>query len=596
MLMRYKALLVSLFIANSFCHGQTTRDDDNGLSELFKQSTEEFFKLNPMAATFAGDMRYNDQFPITFTDSYNEKMKDYYTRYRTGLLKFDRNILNDNDKISYDIFLRNMDLGLEGLTYKGNRMPFTQFGGVQLSMGQLGNGTGAQPFKTVQDYDNWLKRAKQFSAWADSAIVYFKKGIKEGIVLPKTLVVKMIPQLDALNAADITKSVFYGPITRFPASFSEADKTRLTEEYKKLITDYLNPAYKKLSAFLSTEYMAKARSTSGIGSLPNGDKLYDYAIRAFTTTNKTPDELFNTGLAEVKRIRAEMEKIKEEVKFEGTLDSFFVYTKTNPKFLPYKTAEEVLEAYRAIQTKIEPHINSLFSLRPKTAFEVRQTESFRAASAAAQYFSGLADGSRPGIFYVPIVDATKYTTAKENLFIHEAIPGHHFQIMLQRENKNIPRFRQEGGNSAYAEGWGLYCESLGKLLGCYDDPYQHFYALGDEMHRAIRLVVDAGMHAKGWTREEAIKYMRANEPITEQSATAEIERYMANPGQALSYKVGELKIKELRDKYSKALGDKFRLSEFHDEILRDGAMPLSVLEAKMDAWAKSKATGKPKGF
>lgn len=594
--MKRTVFLGLLLMLTGFCKAQNPVDDDMSLQELFKESTEDAFKLSPMAATFAGDMRYNDQFSINFTDSYIEKMKEYYTKYRTALLKFDRSKLNPNDQISYDIFLRNMDLALEGYKYKSNRIPFTQFGGVQLTMGQLGNGTGAQPFKTVQDYDNWLKRAKQFSAWADSAIIYFKKGMKEGIVLPKTLVVKMIPQLDALNAADVTKSVFYGPVKNFPSTFSDADKTRLTEEYKKLITDYINPAYKKLSAFLSTEYMAKARTTSGIGALPGGDKLYDYSIRVFTTTNKTPDELFNTGLAEVKRIRAEMEKIKEQVKFEGTLDSFFVYAKTDPKFLPYKTPEEVLEAYRAIQSKIEPHLSSLFSLRPKTAFEVRQTESFRAASAAAQYFAGLADGSRPGIFYVPIVDATKYTTAKENLFIHEAIPGHHFQIMIQRENKNIPRFRQEGGNSAYAEGWGLYAENLGKMLGCYDDPYQHFYALGDEMHRAIRLVVDAGIHAKGWTREQAIKYMRENEPITEQSATAEIERYMANPGQALSYKVGELKIKELRDKYSKALGDKFKLSEFHDELLKDGAMPLSVLEAKMDAWAKMKAGGKLKGF
>jgi uncharacterized protein (DUF885 family) len=437
----------------------------------------------------------------------------------------------------------------------------------------------------LKDYDDWLKRGQQFSVWCDSAIIYFKKGIKENIVLPKRLVVKMIPQLEALQTEDVTKSVFYGPVNKFPASFSDADKIRLTEAYKKLITDYINPSYKKLAIFIKDEYLPKGRATSGIGALPGGNKLYDYAIRSFTTTNKTPDELFNTGLAEVKRIRAEMEKVRKQVGFTGTLDSFFVYTKTDPKFLPYKTPEEVLDAYRAIQSKIEPHLNSLFTLRPKTAFEIRQTEAFRAASAAAQYFSGLPDGSRPGIFYVPIVDATKYTTAKENLFIHEAIPGHHFQIMIQKENTALPKFRQEGGNSAYAEGWGLYCESLGKLLGCYTDPYQYFYALGDEMHRAIRLVVDAGMHAKGWTREQALDYMRKNEPITEQAATAEIERYMAIPGQALSYKVGELKIKELRDKYSKQLGKKFKLSAFHDELLKDGNMPLSVLESKMDTWA-----------
>ena len=584
--MKYIVLFTLVFYSFTPAFCQTSiRDDNKEMAAFFKESTEDFYKLFPLLATFTGDYRYNDQLPVTFTESYDEKSKQYYNKYLNGLKQFDRNTLNANDKISYDIFNRNLEMGLEGLNYKGSRIPFNQFGGLHLTMGQLGNGTGAQPFKTVKDYDDWLSRAQKFAEWCDSAIVYFKKGIAENIVLPKALVVKMIPQLEALQQNDVTKSVFYGPVNKFPESFIDADKARLTDAYKKLISDYINPSYKKLATFIRDEYLPASRATSGIGALPGGDKMYNYAIRVFTTTDKSPDELFNTGLAEVKRIREEMEKVKKQVKFEGTLDSFFTYTKTDSRFLPYKTPEEVLNAYRAIQGKIEPYLNNLFTVRPKTAFEIRQTESFRAASAAAQYFAGLADGSRPGIFYVPIVDATKYTTAKENLFIHEAIPGHHFQIMIQKENFSLPKFRQEGGNSAYAEGWGLYCESLGKQLGCYTDPYQYFYALGDEMHRAIRLVVDAGMHAKGWTREQAIDYMRKNEPITEQSATAEIERYMAIPGQALSYKVGELKIKELRDKYSKQLGKKFKLSAFHDELLKDGAMPLTTLEQKMDAWA-----------
>ena len=561
------------------------KEDNKELSSLFTAFAEDTYKLFPLLATAVGDQRYNDQLPVTFTDSYNVQVTVYYTKYLNLLKKFDRNGLSQNDKISYDIFKRNMEMGIEGLTLKANRIPFDQFNGFTLQMGQLGSGTGAQPFKTVKDYDNWISRAKKFVALCDSSIAYFRKGITEGIVLPKTLVVKIIPQLQALQKSDPKASVYYGPVNIFPAGFSNADKTRLTETYTNLITDYINPSYKKLENFIRDEYLPKARTTSGIGAIPDGDKKYDYAIRSYTTTNKKPEELFNTGLSEVKRIHAEMEKVKEEVKYTGTLESFFTYTQTDPKFLPYKNAEEVLVAYRAVLQKIEPHLNSLFSLRPKTAFEVRQTEAFRAASAAAQYNAGLPDGSRPGIFYVPIVDATKYTTAKENLFIHEAIPGHHFQIMIQKENKSLPAFRQNGGNSAYSEGWGLYCESLGKLLGCYSDPYQYFYSLGAEIHRAIRLVVDAGMHAKGWTREQAIEYMRSNEAISEQAATAEIERYMAIPGQALSYKVGELKIKELRNKYTKQLGNRFSLSAFHDEFLKDGNMPLSVLEAKMDRWA-----------
>jgi uncharacterized protein (DUF885 family) len=575
-------ILTFHLIQHSFC--QTINDNKN-LAALFNAYTEETYKLFPVTATFNGDMRYNHLLPVDFTDSYNEQLSKVYNRYLNNLKQFDINELNENDKISYDIFKRDVEIALEGLNYKVNRIPFSQFRGLHQTMGQFGSGTGAQPFKTVKDYDDWISRAQKFAEWTDSAIVYFKKGINENVVLPKTLVIKMIPQLQSLQTEDVTKSIFYSPVAKFPEGFTDADKTRLTEAFKNLITKFINPSYKKLATFIEDEYLPKARTTSGAGDMPGGNKLYDYYIRLYTTTNKKPDEIFNTGLAEVKRIRGEMENVRQQVKFAGTLDSFFIYTKTNSQFLPYKTPEEVLEAYRAIEKKIEPNLNKFCSLRPKTSFEIRQTEAFRAASAAAQYFRGLPDGSRPGIFYVPIIEATKYTTAKENLFIHEAIPGHHFQIMIQKENSNLPTFRQDGGNSGYIEGWGLYCESVGKLLGCYNDPYQYFYALGDEIHRAIRLVVDVGMHAKGWTREQAIDYMRKNEPITEQAATAEIERYMAIPGQALSYKVGELKIKELRDKYIKQLGKRFDLPAFHDEILKDGAMPLSVLERKMDAWA-----------
>ena len=582
--MKYIVLVVIVFCSfeKSICQN---KQDNKELAVFFNEYNEDFYKLSPLSATNEGDLRYNDLLPVDFADSYREQLRKFHNRYLNGIEQFDRDKLNDNDKISYDIFKRDRQMALEGFSHKTNLYPFNQFNGLQLTLGQLGNGTGAQPFKTVKDYENWLSRAKKFSIWADSAIVYFKKGIAENVVLPKALVIKMIPQLEALQKEDVTQSVFYGPVIKFPASFSDAEKTRLTEDYKNLITDYLNPSYKKLATFIKDEYLPRARTTTGIGALPDGSKLYHYYIRYYTTTNKTPDEIFNIGMSEVKRIREEMEKIRKQVKFSGSLDSFFIYTKTNPKFLPYKTPEEVLDAFRAIYKKVRPHVNKLFNLQPKTAFEIRQTEAFRAASAAPQYNRGLPDGSRPGIFYVPIVDATKTTPAEENVFLHEAIPGHHFQVMLQKENTSLPAFRQNGGNSAYSEGWGLYCESLGKQLGCYTDPYQQFYALGFEMHRAIRLVVDAGMHAKGWTREQALNFMRRNEPITEQFVTSEIERYMAAPGQALSYKIGELKIKELRDKYSKQLGKKFKLSAFHDELLKDGAMPLTTLEQKMNTWA-----------
>ena len=290
----------------------------------------------------------------------------------------------------------------------------------------------------------------------------------------------------------------------------------------------------------------------------------------------------------MKRIRTEIEKTKQAVGFQGDLKAFFEHMRTDKKFMPYHTPAEVLAAFETIHKKMEPALKTMFGRVPKTPFEIRQTEAFRAASASAEYFQGSEDGTRPGIFYVPILDATKFNTTSgmESLFLHEAIPGHHYQVSLQQENSQLPKFRRFGGNSAYAEGWALYTESLGKELGLYTDPYQYMGALGDEIHRAIRLVVDAGMHSKNMTREEAIKYMMDNEPISEQGAVAEIERYMAIPAQALSYKIGALKIREIRERLSNELGPKFKLSNFHDEILKDGNMPLDVMESKMNRWAK----------
>ena len=321
-----------------------------------------------------------------------------------------------------------------------------------------------------------------------------------------------------------------------------------------------------------------------------GNAYYNYLIHFWTTTNKTPDEIYETGLAEVKRIRAAMDSVKNAVGYKGDLKSFFDYMKKDAQFMPYKTPEEVLNGYRAIQGRIEPNLKTMFYNVPKTPFEIRQTEAYRAASASAEYNAGSSDGTRPGIFYVPILDAPTFnvTTGMEGLFLHEAIPGHHYQISLQLENSALPKFRRFAFYGAYVEGWGLYAESLGKELGVYKDPYQYIGALGKEIHRSIRLVVDAGMHSKNMTREQAIQYMMDNMPVSEQKAVAEIERYMAMPGQALSYKIGSLKIRELRSNYEKTMGSKFNLSAFHDEILKGGAMPLEILEKKMDTWAEGK--------
>ena len=489
--------------------------------------------------------------------------------------------------MSYNIFQYEMQTRLDGLKLNTWMMPFAQFYSLPNTLGQLGTGTGTQPFKTVKDYDNWLARLNQFPVWADSAVANFRQGAEAGVVLPKALVLKMVPQLEAQVTADATKSLFYGPITRLPASFSEADKARLTTAYQQMILTVLVPAYRHLADFLRNEYLRQARPSTGLAAIPGGAEMYRYDVRLMTTTTREPEAIYQTGLSEVKRIRAEMEKVKAQVGFKGDLSAFFAYLNSDPKFMPYKTPDDVLNAFRAIQTRIMPNLPKLFGRVPKSSFELRQTEAFRAATASAEYNRGTPDGSRPGIFYVPILDATTFNTTSgmESLFAHEAIPGHHYQLSLQQENTRLPKFRRFASYPAFSEGWALYCESLGPELGLYKDPYQKIGALGDEIHRAIRLVVDVGMHAKGMTREQAIKYMMDNEPISEQGATAEIERYMAMPGQALAYKTGALKLRELHARYQKQLGKRFNLRAFHDEILAGGSMPLAVLERKMDAWA-----------
>lgn len=578
---------IVLFASCKLSNTNPGKEANKELAALFGNYYNERLKLVPLEATAIGDNRYNDLLPVDFSESYRDSLKDFYNRNRIYLSKFDRETLSDQDKLSYDVFSREMSINLASFNFHDNYIPFQQFWGITLSMGQWGSGDGIQPFVTVKDYDNWISRASRFVAWSDSAIVYFKKGIAANYVLPKALVVKMIPQMDAMMAKDDTASLFYTPVRKFPADFSAADKSRLTQRFVDLIHNQLLPSYKKLGDFLRNEYLAKARETSGISSLPNGKNYYQYLIRSQTTTDKTPEEIYQIGLSEVERIGKLQDSVKNTVGFKGDMNAFFEYMKTDKQFMPYKQPSQVLAAFEAIHQRIKPNLDKMFKQVPKTPFEIRQTEAYRAASASAEYNQGSPDGSRPGIFYIPILDATRFntTTGMESLFLHEAIPGHHYQISLQQEDITLPEFRRFGGNNAYVEGWALYCESLGKELGIYTDPYQYMAALGDEMHRALRLVIDVGLHTKNMSREEAIKYMMAHEAAGEQYATMEIERYMAIPGQALGYKIGALKIKELRNKYQQQMGSKFSLAAFHTNILKDGALPLETLEKKMDTWA-----------
>lgn len=552
-------------------------------------------KLQPLDAMHFGDFSLNNQFRNTCTQEYRNEFKQFYLGYRDSLKKYSPDKMNEDDALSYKVLQFDIELEIEKTKYDTWKIPFTQMGdatnkgsgNIVLAMGQYGAGESAQPFKTVKDYNNWLQRVSGYTTWCDSAIENFKQGMATNYVLPKAIVIKMIDICNRLVSEDLTKSIFYGPVRNLPPNFSAADKESIKIAYTEAIKNKLNVAHSKMADFLKNEYLPKARTTSGISSLADGLNYYKLCVKQWTTTDKSLDEIYNTGLTEVKRIRAEMENVKNSTGFKGDLNAFFQFMKTDKQFMPFKTAEQVLDSFRNIYAIIKPKLNEYFILFPKSKFEIRQTEAFRAASASIEYFQGTSDGLRPGIFYVPILDPATFniTSGMESTFLHEAVPGHHYQSSLQMEDSLLPAFRRYKSYGAYDEGWALYCESLGKDLGVYTNPYQHMGALSDEMHRAIRLVVDVGLHSKGMTREQSIAYMMENEATSEESAIAETERYMAIPGQALSYKIGALKIAELRDKYKRQLNTKFNIGEFHKQLLGSGSLPLSVLEVKLNKWA-----------
>ena len=552
---------------------------------IFDDYYKERMKLFPFEATANGVNDYNDQFPIDISDSYRDSVGRFYEKYKAALGKMDADKLNENDKMSYEILNWDLDIAIEALKFQDNLMPVNQFSSKTLDLGQLGSGEGSQPFKTVKDYDNWLKRIANFPAWADTAISNMKRGMLKGLILPKSLVVKVLPQLKPLAETATSEHLFFGPIKKMAtiAEIDNANKGRLTAEYTNMIETNVKPTYKKLHDFIKNEYLPKARTSSGISAVPDGDKYYAYLAKYWTTTSMTPDQIFELGQKEVARIRAEMEKVKTEVGFKGDLKAFFKHvTEGEPKLRPFNDPKEVIANFNAIHQKMKPQLEKQFDMVPKTTFEVRRTEAFREASASAEYFPGSLENNRPGIFYVPIPNVKKYNVFQdESLFLHEAIPGHHYQISLQQENKKLPEFRRNLWYGAYGEGWALYTEGLGKELGLYTDPYQYFGRLGAEMHRAIRLVVDVGLHTKGWTREKAIQYDLDNEADSEEGIIAEIERYMAIPGQALGYKIGEQRILALKKMAMDKLGAKFNIQKFHNEVLNDGCVPLSVLEKKI---------------
>ncbi len=556
------------------------------LDTIYNDYFEQNLKLNPLLATYIGDKRYNDQLPNYLSKQHIAKQRDLNQRFLEKISGINVEQLSRSQRISYDIFKRKLELELEGLKYPEHLIPINQFYNLAGRLAMLGSGESAQPFNTVQDYENWALRMEQIPRLFEQAIANMKEGVEKNIVQPRVLIEKAIPQITAHIDENVENTLFWAPITNMPESVTESEAKQLQQRYKQVLSDTVMPAYKKLATYLKEEYLPHTRTESfGIGQLPGGDAWYQHRIEANTSTQLSADRIHKIGKDEVARIHSEMRDIMEEIEFDGNLAQFFDFMTNDPQFI-YESREAMVEDYRSLRSTVDERVSQLFDIFPKADYEVRKVEEFREQSASSgSYQSAPVDGSRPAIFYLNTYDlGSRPNWAKTALFLHEAAPGHHFQISIQQELEDLPEFRKYGRETAYTEGWGLYSEALGYDLGLYDDPYQRFGQLAAELWRSIRLVVDTGIHSKGWTRQEVLDYMYANAPVAEARAVSEAERFMALPGQALAYKVGELKISELRRRAEDKLGDKFDIKEFHRVVLEDGAVPLVILEQKVRRW------------
>lgn len=549
---------------------------------------KDYLKLEPIYATFVGVNDYNDQFGGDLTEAYLKARHDLNTDYLAKVKKIDRKALSPELQLSYDMFTYDRNIALVSETFPARFMPMNQFYSTVISMVQLGSGESAQPFNTVEDYNNWASRLSGFIAWTKLAQSRMDEGAKSKVVLPRVLVERIIPQLQAQLVDDATQSLFYAPITNLPENFSDSEKAQITAEYTALINDELIPSLASLTQYFETKYLPVARASDGWWGLPNGKLWYQHLANSHTTTTMPVDEIHQIGLSEVARILSEMDKVREQVKFEGDLTAFFASLSSEPQYF-FTEREALIDGYMVLKEQINAELPKYFNVMPKADYVVKPVESFREQSAAgASYDAPAVDGSRPGVFYINTYNLKAQPKwGLTTLSLHEAAPGHHFQIAIKQELSGVPEFQRFGGYTAFEEGWALYAEYLGIEMGLFEDPYQYFGKLSDEMLRAMRLVVDTGLHAKGWTREQAIQYMKDNSPMAESDIIAEVERYMAIPGQALSYKVGQLKILSLRAEAEAALGDKFDLKAFHDQILTSGSLPMAVMEMKIHHWIET---------
>ncbi|QOJ32311.1 MAG: DUF885 domain-containing protein [Gammaproteobacteria bacterium] len=574
--------------------GQRLRDHVEGWFE-------DYLKLNPVAATFIGDHRYDALLAIPDA-AHEAASKALQQRGLDGLAGIDPAALEPSDRITWEIFDYARRTALENHRYPGLLLPIDQFNNPAAFFAQLGSGDGVQPFATVQDYERFATRMSHFSAWVNQAITNMRAGMARGIVPPRVVVERSIPQVAAIAAATAEQSVFWQPIANLPKTFSAADRARLTRAYRDVIGGAVLPAYQRLLAFLRDQYLWKARASIGLEALPDGRQWYAFLARAYTTTDTPVEEIHAIGLREVEAIEAQIAAQMGRAGFRGSVAALAASMRQDPQ-QRFGSEAALLDAYRHEEQRVLAAVPRLFSLVPKARLEIRPMEAFRARSAAAaEYYAPAADGSRPGIFYVNTSDLAacpRYDV--ETTFLHEAIPGHHFQLALTVENTRLPRFQRFGsddsfGNepditTAYVEGWALYAEGLGDELGLYTDPWMKLGNLFNASWRAARLVVDTGIHARGWSREQAIDYLLAHSAMARSDATAEVERYIAWPGQALAYEMGALGIRRLRSEAEQALGARFDPRAFHAAVLEDGPMPLAVLEGKIRRWIESVRQG-----
>lgn len=568
---------------------ETAATESQRLTALFAADDAASLERNPLNAMFRGDMRYADRFGDFISDAYFANERKAAEANVEALKSIDRDQLNATDKIAYDVFKQNQTDVLKGLSKEIMDLtvvrPLNHFFGFHTFYPTFASGQGAAPFKTVLDYDNNLKRHKEFIILMDRSIDRFRQGMATGVFETKMTITNVVDQLNTQLAQKTEESPYYGPILKFPEGFSDADKARLAAEYRDIIETGLYPANARLRDFLRDSYLPLAREQVGLSAMKGGEALYQYLIEQTTTLPLKADDIHNLGLSEVARITSGMEAIRKQVGFKGTLPEFFDHLRSDPKF-KLASRDALTQGYYDIGKIVDAKISTQFKYLPKAPLEIKPYEEFREKyEAGGSYQSGTPDGSRAGIFYFNAYDLPSRTTpGMTTLYLHEGAPGHHFQISIAQENEKLPAFMRFGGNTAYVEGWALYSETLGYDMGLFKDPYQRFGTLSDEMLRAMRLVVDTGLHSKGWTREQAIDYMLANSDMGKTDATAEVERYIAIPTQALAYKIGALTILRLKDKAKTQLGKKFDVREFHNQVLNTGALPLTVLEKKIDDW------------